>query len=183
MNLAGVVALALGSAAFFSLATALKHRSAGQMPHVERFRPAELVTFAAATLRHPLWLSGILADIGGLALQVFALHLGGLIVVQLVLVSAVLFSLVVAHWIAGTRISRRELLLGGVLVVSVAGFLVVSGALTAVPDTADRLPAILAGLAILAAVTALVAVSRHFSGRNRASRRGAALLGVAVGAV
>lgn len=183
MSFLVVVALALGSAAFFSLATALKHRSAGQLPHVERFRPAELRAFVVATLRHPLWLAGILADIGGVGLQVFALHVGGLIVVQLVLVSAVLFSLVVAHWIAGTRISRRELLLGAVLVVSVAGFLVVSGALTAVPDTADRLPAILAGLAILAAVAALVAVSRRFSGRKRGSRRGAALIGVAVGAV
>lgn len=183
MNFVGVVALALGSAAFFALATALKHRSAGLMPHVERFRPAELLGFAAAALRHPLWLGGIAADVGGLALQVLALHIGGLIVVQLVLVSAVLFSLVVAHWIAGTRMSRRELLLGAVLVASVTGFLLESGALTAVPSTADRLPAILAGLAILAAVVTLVAGSRRFSSRKKGSRRAAAMLGMAVGAI
>lgn len=183
MSLVGVVALALGSAAFFSLATALKHRSAGQLPRVRRFRPADLLALASATLKHPLWLAGILADIGGLALQVLALHVGGLIVVQLVLVSAVLFSLVVAHWIAGTRISSRELVLGGVLVVCVTGFLIVSGAITAAPDTADRLPAVLAGLAILAAVVTLVAASRRFSSRKLGSRRAAALLGVAVGAV
>ena len=136
-----------------------------------------------AALRHPLWLGGVGADVGGVALQVLALHLGGLIVVQLVLVSAVLFSLVVAHWIAGTRMTRRELLLGAVLVVAVTGFLLVSGALRAVPSTADRLPAILAGLAILAAVVTLVAWSRRFSSHRRGSRRAAAMLGTAVGAI
>lgn len=183
MNLTLVVPISLGSAAFFSLATALKHRSAGQMPHVEQFRPRELLGFAAATLRHPLWLAGILADVGGFGLQVLALHLGGLIVVQLVLVSAVLFSLVVAHWIAGTRISGRELVLAPVVVVSVVGFLLVSGALTATPDRADRLPAVLAAVSILAAVVSFVVASRRFSRRKWGSRRAAALLGVAAGAI
>jgi drug/metabolite transporter (DMT)-like permease len=183
MSVVLVVVLALGSAAFFSLATALKHRSAGQMPHLQRFRLADLAGFAAATLRHPLWLSGILADVGGLVLQVVALHVGGLAVVQLLLVVAVLFSLVVAHWIAKTRMSRRELVLGVVLVLSVVGFLLVSGVLTAQPDQPDRLPAILAAVAILAVVVTLVAASRRFSRRKWGSRRAAALLGVSVGVI
>lgn len=183
MSLLVVVALSLGSAAFFSLATALKHRSAGQMPRVHHFRAGELLGFAAATLRHPLWLGGILADVGGLALQVFALHVGALAVVQLILVSAVLFSLVVAHWIAGTRISRRELVLGAVLVLSVVSFLLVSGVLTAEADVPDRLPAVLAGVSILAAVISFVVASRRFTRRKWGSRRAAALLGVAVGAI
>lgn len=183
MSLLAVVTLSLGSAAFFSLATALKHRSAGQMPHLQHFRVGDLAGFALATLRHPLWLGGILADVGGLVLQVVALHVGALAVVQLLLVVAVLFSLVVAHWIARTRISRRELGLGLVLVVSVAGFLVVSGVLTAQADQADRLPAILAGVAILGVVVSLVAASRRFTRRKWGSRRAAALLGVSVGII
>ncbi|MEO7236196.1 MAG: DMT family transporter [Lapillicoccus sp.] len=183
MSLLGVVALSLGSAAFFSLATALKHRSAGQMPHLEHFRVGDLAGFALATLRHPLWLGGILADVGGLALQVVALHVGALAVVQLLLVVSVLFSLVVAHWIARTRISRRELGLGLVLVLSVAGFLLVSGVLTAQADQPDRLPAILAGVATLGVVVSLVAVSRRFTRRKWGSRRAAALLGVSVGVI
>lgn len=183
MSLLGVVALCLGSAAFFSLATALKHRSAAEMPHVTQFRVRPLLRLALDTLQHPLWLGGLLSDVGGLALQVLALHVGSLIVVQLVLMTAVLFSLVVSHRLAGTRISRRELVLGGVLVLSIVAFLVGSGALEATPDSADRLAAVLTAVAIIAGVVSLVAVSRVFSGRKRGSRRAAALLGVAVGTV
>lgn len=183
MSLAGVVALCLGSAAFFSVATALKHRSAGEMPHVTEFRPGPLLAFARATLQHPLWLAGLLCDVGGFALQVVALHVGSLIVVQLVLMTAVLFSLVVSHRLAGTRISGRELALGAALVVSIIAFLLSSGALDATPDTADRLPAVLAAVAIVAGVVSLVAVSRVFSARKWRSRRAAAMLGVAVGAI
>src|SRR5690349_24151750 len=59
-------------------------------------------------------------------------------------------SLVLGHRIAGTRISRRELVLGGVLVVSVAGFLLASGAVTATAGPADRLPAVMAAAAAVA---------------------------------
>lgn len=183
MNVLGVVALSLGSAAFFSLATALKHRSAGDTPRLHRFGIRELAGFALATLRHPLWLGGILADVGGLVLQVIALHVGALAVVQLILVSAVLFSLVVAHWIAGTTITRRELVLGLVLVLSVAGFLLASGMLEAQPDQPDRLPAVLAGVAIVGGVVSFVAAARRLTRRKWSSRRAAALLGVSVGAV
>ncbi|MDQ5840667.1 MAG: DMT family transporter, partial [Chloroflexota bacterium] len=172
-----------GSAAFFSVATALKHRSAGKVPRVHRFRPAELLGFAAATLRHPLWLGGMLADVGGLGLQVFALHIGTLTVVQPVLVSAVLFALVVGHWVAGTRISRREVVLGAVLVLSVAGFLTVSGAATAQAEQTDRLPVILAAATSLLVVVGCLIASRRATARKRASLRAAALLGAAVGTI
>lgn len=183
MSLVGVVATSLGSAAFFSVSTALKHRSAGKIARVDRLRPAELRRFAAATLRHPLWLGGILADVGGLGLQVLALHIGALTVVQPVLVSAVLFALIVGHWVAGTPITRREVVLGVVLTLSVAGFLIVSGAATARPDQSDRLPAILATATCLLVVIGCIICSRRASDRNPGSRRAAALLGVAVGTI
>lgn len=183
MSLVGVIALSVGSAVFFAVATALKHRSAGQMPPLKRFGVREIAGFATATLRHPLWLTGILADVGGLALQVAALHFGGLAVVQLILVVAVLFSLVMAHRIAGTRISRRELGLGAVLVFSVAGFLLVSGILTAEADQPDRMPAVLAAGSILGVVISFVVLSRRLTRRKWQSRRAAALLGVSVGAI
>lgn len=183
MSLPGILALSFGSAAFFSLATALKHRSAGQVPHVQHFRAADLRDFAVETVRHPLWLLGILADVGGLALQVAALHLGALSVVQPVLVIAVLFALILGHRIAGTRISRRELLLGGVLVVSVAGFLLASGAVTAAAGPTDRLPAVMAAAASVAVVAGCVLTARRAMRRTLASKRAAGLLGVAVGTI
>jgi len=183
MILAWVVAASLGSAAFFSVATALKHRSAGTVPRMHHFHAADLLAFASATLRHPLWLGGMLADVGGLGLQVVALHLGALTVVQPLLVSAVLFSLIVAHRVAGTRISRREALLGAALVLSVTGFLLVSGAVSATASTTDRFLAILSSAASLVLVTACVVASRRATRRKLDSRRAAALLGVAVGTI
>jgi len=183
VSLPGIVALSLGSAAFFSLATALKHRSAGQVPHVQRFRPADLRDFAVETLRHPLWLLGILADVGGLALQASALHLGGLSVVQPVLVIAVLFSLILGHRVAGTRITRRELVLGGVLAVSVAGFLLASGATTAGTGPTSRLAPVMAAAAAVAVVVACVLTARRAMRRKLVSKRAASLLGVAVGTI
>ena len=183
VSLVSVVGVSLGSAAFFSVATALKHRSADKLPRVHHFRPAELLGFAAATLRHPLWLAGILADVGGLGLQVLALHIGALTVVQPVLVSAVLFSLIVGHWVAGTQISRREVVLGATLMLSVAGFLIVSGAATAQADQTDRLPAILAAVTSLVVVIGCLITSRRATARKLGSRRAAALLGVAVGTI
>ena len=183
VSLISVVAASLGSAAFFSVSTALRHRSAGKMPRVHHFRPNELLGFAAATLRHPLWLGGILADVGGLGLQVLALHIGALTVVQPLLASAVLFALIVGHWVAGTRISRRELVLGAALVLSVAGFLIVSGAATAQADRTDRLLASLAAATALIVVAGCVITSRRATRRKLGSRRAAALLGVAVGTI
>ena len=183
MSLVGVVGASLGSAAFFSVATALKHRSAGTVGRVRHFRAGELRDFAVSTLRHPLWLGGILADVGGLALQVLALHLGALTVVQPLLLSAVLFSLVVAHWIAGTRISRRELVLGAVLVVSVAGFLAVSGAASAEPGPTDRPSAAWASALSLAVVIGCVVAARRVTHRSVRLRLAPALLGIAVGTI
>lgn len=183
MRLPGILALSLGSAAFFSLATALKHRSAGQVPRVQRFRGADLLHFAVETVKHPLWLLGILADVGGLALQVAALHLGGLSVVQPVLVIAVLFSLILGHRIAGTRISGRELVLGGVLVVAVAGFLLASGAVTAATGPTDRLAAKVAAAAAVAVVAGCVLTARRAMRRKPTSKRAAGLMGVAVGTI
>lgn len=183
MSLPGILALSLGSAAFFSLATALKHRSAGQVPRLQHFRAADLLDFAVETVKHPLWLLGILADVGGLALQVAALHLGGLSVVQPVLVIAVLFSLILGHRIAGTRISGRELVLGGVLVISVAGFLLASGAVTAATGRTDRLAATVAAAAAVAVVAGCVLTARRAMRRKPTSKRAAGLMGVAVGTI
>jgi drug/metabolite transporter (DMT)-like permease len=183
VNLVSVVVASLGSAACFSVSTALRHRSAGKVLGVHHFRATELLGFVAATLRHPLWLGGILADVGGLGLQVLALHIGTLTVVQPLMVSAVLFALIVGHWVAGTRISRVEVVLGAGLMVSVAGFLMVSGAATAQADQIDRLLASLAAVTSLILVAVCVITSRRATRRKPGSRRAAALLGVAVGTI
>ncbi len=182
MRLLLVVLASLGAAGFFSFATALKHRSAGTMPSMERLSPAAVGGFAMATLRHPLWLAGIGADVGGLGLQITALHLGALSLVQPLLVSAVLFSLVVAHRIAGTRMARREVAYAAVLVLAVASFLVVSGALS----VREGRPFVGSTIVATAVVVVLVVVCVGMARRLRTTAGGrwsAALLGLAAGVI
>lgn len=176
-----VVASALGATAFFALATALKHRSAGLTPDVHRGERS-LGGFVLATLRHPLWLGGIGADVGGLALQITALHFGPLSVVQPLMITALLFSLAANHVVARTRVSARELLGGATLVLALGAFLWVSGAsspkITGVPQPADIEPALAIGGG--AVVLALVCV---YSARRLPRGVAAALIGVTVGVI
>lgn len=175
-----VVAAALGATAFFALSTALKHRTAALTPDGSDAARGSLWRFLSATARHPIFLGAIGADAIGLGLQVVALHLGALSVVQPLMITALLFSLVLAHRFAGTRIPRRELLGGLVLIAGLIGFLVISGAssprISGAPQQPDRGPAIAIGIA--AVVLALVCI-----GLARQVARGgaAALLGIAVG--
>jgi drug/metabolite transporter (DMT)-like permease len=67
--------------------------------------------------------------------------------------------------------------------ISVAGFLVVSGAATAEADQTDPLPASLAAVASLLVVAVCIIASRRHTRRKLGSRRAAALLGVAVGTI
>lgn len=183
MNLAAVLMASIGSAAFFSLATALKHRSAGQMPHMEHLSPKNIANYIWATLRHPLYLGGIGSDVFGLGLQVYALHIGPLSVVQPLLVSSVLFSLIVSHWIAGTRVSKREIALGSVLVVAVAGFLLVSGAFEIREGRTHFWSTVIASAVAVLIVVGCVIGARRASHQPLGARRAAALLGIAAGTI
>ena len=122
-----VVGASVGATAFFALSTALKHRSARTAPDASGLEPRRLARLVHATARHPLYLGGLVADVVGVSLQVYAWHIGALSVVQPLLTTALLFSLVLAHRVAGTRISGREFAWGAPLVVALVGFMVASG--------------------------------------------------------
>ena len=175
-----VVGASVGATAFFALSTALKHRSARTAPDVSSLAPRRLLRFVGATARHPLYLAALLADGLGLALQVYALHIGALSVVQPLLTTALLFSLVLAHRVAGTRITRRELAWGAVLVVALVGFMLASGTVRAgspaLLQAADRMPAVLAGVMAVTLAATCVLTSRKLP-----SGGAAALMGIAVG--
>jgi drug/metabolite transporter (DMT)-like permease len=180
MSMLAVVGASVGATAFFALSTALKHRSARTSPDASGLAPRRLLRFISATARHPLYLGGLLADVVGVTLQVYALHIGALSVVQPLLTTALLFSLVLAHRVAGTRISGREFGWGAVLVVALVGFMLASGTVHASSPTlmqaADRVPAVLAG--VLAVTLAVICV---LTSRRLPSGGAAALMGVAVG--
>ncbi|GAA1884011.1 DMT family transporter [Lapillicoccus jejuensis] len=177
-----VVLACLGSAGIFALATALKHRSAGSIPPIEHFTPRALGAFVLATLRHPLWLAGIGADVFGLGLQVVALHFGALSLVQPLLVVAVLFSLAVAHRLAGTRMSRSELGHAVVLVLAVAGFLLVSGALEVREGRPYATSTVVSAVVVVVLVVGCWVAARLLR-RHQGGRWSAALYGAAAGVI
>ena len=180
MSLVAVVGASVGATACFSVSTALKHRSAEGVPETAGYAPRKLLRLVVATARHPLYLAALLADGAGLALQVLALHIGALSVVQPLMTTALVFSLIAAHRIAHTRISGRELSCAALLVVALVGFLLASGtadAATHAAQPADRLPAVLAG-----ALTVALAGTCVWLARRLPSGGAAALMGVAAGA-
>lgn len=180
MNYPLVVATSLASTIFFAVSTALKHRSATTLPPATGPAAARVGRFLALTVSHPWWLAALVTDAVGFALQAYALHIGAVSVVQPLLVTALLTSLVVDHVGKRTSMTLHEWGWGGLLVASLVGFLFVSGAssprLHLHHHAADRGPA--AVCAVLAGALAVVCV---VSARRGPARRRARLLGVAVG--
>jgi uncharacterized integral membrane protein len=114
-------ALALLAAALFALASAVQQRSAAAVP-AGQDRGLLLVR---SLLRSPRWWTGTLADSSGYVAQAAALGLGSLLLVQPLLVTTVLFALPLgARW-AGRRLARSDWAWAGLLVLSLAAFVVI----------------------------------------------------------
>lgn len=175
----GVVAISLGAAFAFALSSTLKHVSAGEVPDAQGMQADALGRFVKATLAHPLWLGAIVTDGIGLALQVTALHLGALAVVQPLLISGLLFALLLRHH-TGHRLSRADVGWAIVVVVSLAGFvLLANSGVQPHHQAVDRVPATLAAICGLAFAFGFLESGR----RQRSEGRSAALMGIGLGTI
>ena len=175
-----VIGSGLASALAFAVATSLKHLTAGQAPDAQGLRLRQLLVFVRATLTHPLWLVGIGCDLIGVALQLVALHLGSLSVVQPLLISGLVFALVLRPRLEQQQVTGRQLRWAVVLSGALAGFLLLTGSgRAAAGEQVDRIPALVAGLIGAAAIVGCVLLGR----RRRDSTQAAAILGVAVGII
>jgi drug/metabolite transporter (DMT)-like permease len=173
-----VVGLSLGAGFGFAVSTNLKHASAADLPVLPRLSVRNISRFLAVMTLHRLWLLGVVADVAGLVMQIFALHLGALAIVQPLLVSGLLFS-VLLRQLKTPNPRRTDLVWSGVLVASLAGFLLVVGSGSGVnpSQAADHLPAALAAL-----VGATVAVGAVWLARRHGPAAiSATLIGAAVG--
>jgi hypothetical protein len=169
--------VSLASAFTFAISTSLKHASASQIARGDDSRMGAWGRFARSTLTHPLWLGAIAADAIGFSLQVVALHLGALALVQPLLISGLLFALILRRG-SGHGTSRREILWGVILTSALAGFLILArvGNPTKPHSGVNHWPA---GIAVTAGI--LLAGVCIVIGRTRSGSPAAALLGVAVG--
>jgi hypothetical protein len=174
-----VLAAGLGSAFFFAMSSVSKHVSAGQGPDAPSLRVGAIGRFALATVRHPLWLAGTVADVAGLALQVIALHLGALAVVQPLMLSGLVFAILLRGAVA-RRLSARQALWAVVIAAALGSFLVISNGGTAPAHAAvDRLPAVISAACGLG----LVVFAMSSGARARVLNTRAGLMGVAAGTI
>ena len=174
-----VAAVSLAAAFGFALSTSLKHISARSAPDAQNFRPGRLAGFARATLSHPLWLAGIVCDIVAVVLQIIALYLGALSLVQPILICGLIFALILRPRFTRQRVTARELFWAVILTGALAGFLVLGTTSTSTStDTGvDPTPAVIVGA--IGAVLAIVCV--ELGRRQRRNGTRAALIGIAVG--
>jgi hypothetical protein len=138
--------VALLAAAVFAIAISLEHRAAETVPHDGRLGPQEISGTIRATVRNRWWLTGMTVHVLGFGVHALALNLGGLAVVQPLLVANLLFALPVNHWMRRERVRLVEVGWAVVLVVGLTGFLRLAAAgVPAGTEAADRGPAIAAG--------------------------------------
>ena len=173
------VAVALASAGAFAVSAVVQHRAATSAPAARG--AAGVLRLLVHLVRDPRWLLAGAVGGAGLALHAVALGLGAVVVVQPVLASGLVVSLVVG-WSVDRRHpgrplpGRRQWLAAGVVVVGLALFLVSAAP---APGSVDRSGGALAVLVVgaLVAVLAATAYARH-----RRARRAPLALGAAAGA-
>ncbi|MGI8537944.1 MAG: DMT family transporter, partial [Mycobacteriales bacterium] len=110
---------ALLAAVCFALASVLQYHAAARAP----FEGGLGLGLLGRLLRRPLWLLGLVAAAGGLALHAYALSAGPLVVVQPLLVSGMLFALPASVLLARCRPRLPEWRYAGVVVTGLALFL------------------------------------------------------------
>lgn len=114
-----VVVFSLLAACCYAVASVLQQRAAAAVP-VEYSMRIGLLT---RLLARPLWLIGVVADLGGFTFEAIALGLGSLAVVQPLIVLGLPVALALGARTSHQRLGRREWLATGALCVGLFLFL------------------------------------------------------------
>ena len=173
-----VIVLALAASTSAAASSVLKHRSAQQ-----REQPAwtqRLPRTLASMVGNPLFPMAVVADIGCAVFQIAALRYGDISIVQPMLSSTLVITLVLGHLVARTHMSKTETLYASLLMASLVLLLTASGATTpnAQEEIGRRTPAI-----ILAVLGTLTVGGAYLLGKKRAGLVQARALAVAVAIV
>ncbi len=116
-----VVVLALGAGLCYALASVMQHTVAAQQPPELSLRPRLILEL----VKRPLWLAGIVLDIGAYLLEAAALSVGSIVVVQPLLVSGLLFALPLSAIGGVGKPGRREWVAAVALTLGIAVFVTV----------------------------------------------------------
>jgi len=135
---------------FAAAAVAQQAAAARETPGDARGR-----SFLLGLLGRPLWLAGLLAYIAAYGLQVWAVSLGPVVVVQPLIAAQLVFSLVLGTLFMGRRPGGREWLGAAAVTVGLAGFIVGTDPSAGNPDATTAgwvVASVATGLALCAAL-------------------------------
>lgn len=116
-----VVLLALGAGLCYALASVMQHHVAAQQAPELSLRPRLILEL----VKRPLWLAGIVLDIGAYVLEAAALSVGSIVVVQPLLVSGLLFALPLSAIGGVGKPGRQEWTAAVALTIGIAVFVTV----------------------------------------------------------
>lgn len=126
-------------------------------------------------LRRPLWLFGLIAYIAAYGLQVWAVSLGPVVVIQPLIAAQLVFSLVLGTLFMGHRAGLWEWLGAAAVTLGLAGFLVGTDPSAGNPDATTQ------GWLIASAATLLLVVLALVTGSRTHGAAKSALYGTAAG--
>ena len=162
------IAAAVAASALYSLGVALQAMDAKRTPHTEHLHPA----LALNLVRRARWLAGTGLSMLGWPLQVVALLLAPLVVVQPTMAMGLLVLLFFGERLLHERAGRREHLAMAAIVVGVVGTALCAPARSSTHTNNLTVTLVLVALGLLTAAPYIV---------NRVRRPGASLTMVAAG--
>jgi len=169
-----MIASALLAAILYGVGAALEQRQAAAAPDHVAGRPRLLVLL----VRRPLWLLGLAAQFGGFVAHAVALRFGPLAIVQLLVATELIVSVVLISVWSGRRLNRSSWAAALTVVAGTATFLALTSPSGAADAHAHGAPhrVLLAVIALGITASGLAAAGLSASGRRRA-----VLLAVAAG--
>jgi drug/metabolite transporter (DMT)-like permease len=159
-----IVVLALASAFTYGAGVALQHREAALMPATESVRFGLLLRL----VRRPLWLLGVAADFVAFVLQAAALSRGALVIVEPLVATSLVFSLVIVAVLQHTRLNGREIGAAFLVVTGLSIFLLVGAPDIDSHDLADSASWFACGFVLGGLVVAVSSWGVTRRGRARA---------------
>ena len=169
-----MIATALAAAVLYGAGAAVEQRQAAAAPESSAGRPRLLLLL----VRQPLWLLGMLTQIGGFAAHAVALRSGPLATVQMLVSAELIVAVVIVRIWSGRPLGRACWAAALTIVAAVAAFLELTssghGHAAGHPDYV-----VAAGLG--AATTGAGALAAAAAGLRAAGRRRAVFLAVAAG--
>src|ERR1700733_11430874 len=168
-----MIATALAAAVLYGAGAAVEQRQAAAGPDSAAGRPRLLLRL----VRQPLWLLGMVAQIGGFAAHAVALRSGSLANVQLLVAMELVVAVVIVRIWSGRPLSRGAWAAALTVVVAIAVFLAASSGHDPAAGHPDRTVAVGLG----AAASGIGALAAAVVGLRTSGRARAVLLAVAAG--